>query len=65
MSMLLLINNITKVNMQKIIFISIILYTGCTKQVTISNTSQLSCTQEAKPKSLQFLEQQYRCTSQN
>ena len=51
--------------MQKIIFISIILCTGCTKQVTISNTSQLSCTQEAKPKSLQFLEQQYRCTSQN
>ena len=55
--------------MQKILFIlSIILYTGCTKQVTIltnsNDISQLSCSQEAKPKSLQFLEQRYRCTSQ-
>ncbi len=56
--------------MQKIIFISIIvyLYSGCSKQLTLSTNNvenrEFSCNQEAQPKSLQLLEQQYRCTSQ-
>jgi len=28
------------------------------------STRKLSCEEEAEPKSLQYLEQQYRCTSQ-
>ena len=56
--------------MHKIIFISIIvyLYSGCSKQLAISTKSienrEFSCNQKAQPKSLQLLEQQYRCTSQ-
>jgi len=47
----------------------IYIYTGCThpKSTILAkkiDNKQLSCSQEAKPKSLQFLEQQYRCTSE-
>ena len=45
------------------------IYTGCShlESATLSKSidnKQLSCSKKAKPKSLQFLEQQYRCTSQ-
>jgi hypothetical protein len=49
----------------------ILLYTGCSrinlllKDNEASKTELFSCEQKAKPKSLQFLEQQYRCKSQN
>ena len=72
MSMLPLINNkIKKARMQKvlIIFIMLYLYTGCSKLESVVlaqsiENKQLSCSKIAKPKSLQLLEQQYRCTSQ-
>jgi len=55
--------------MIKILIIFIFLYTGCSRieGVVLSvseDNKQFSCSQKAKPKSLQFLEQQYRCTSQ-
>ncbi len=57
--------------MKKKLFLFIILYmsTGCSqiKSVVLApsmDNKQLSCTKRAKPKSLQLLEQQYRCTSQ-
>lgn len=68
--MLILINSkIKKVYMIKILIIFIFLYTGCSRieGVVLSvseDNKQFSCSQKAKPKSLQFLEQQYRCTSQ-
>jgi len=71
--MLPLINNKTKkVHMQKIlsIFIILYLYTGCSSKLKSSiltqsmESEQFSCSQRAEPKSLQLLEQQYRCTSQ-
>jgi len=45
------------------------IYTGCSqiKSSTLAKSidnKQLSCSKKAKPKSLQFLEQQYRCTSE-
>lgn len=56
--------------MKKVLFICIIvyLYTGCSKFQHINTDDnvrdeELSCSIKAKPKSLQFLEQQYRCTS--
>ena len=57
--------------MQKFLFICILgyIYTGCTKVESVvltqnSNKKELSCSQRAQPKSLQLLEQQYRCTRQ-
>jgi uncharacterized protein YcfL len=58
--------------MKKIMFIFIVVYicTGCTKLKSVVLTpsvvdiEQLSCNKRAQPKSLQLLEQQYRCTSQ-
>ena len=52
--------------MKILCMIIILIYTGCSKTPKTSEISynQFSCTQKAKPKSLQFLEQQYRCTSQ-
>lgn len=50
-----------------IILLSIIFYSGCSKSFIIESkvvkSEELSCEMEAKPKSLQLLEQQYRCTS--
>jgi len=47
----------------------LLVFSGCT-QLKFSNSNLTSikeypssCEEEAKPKSLQFLEQQYRCTS--
>ena len=55
--------------MIKILIISIVLYSGCSRIESVAlsaseDNKQFSCSQKAKPKSLQFLEQQYRCTSQ-
>jgi uncharacterized protein YcfL len=47
-----------------LIFITLYLYSGCSSRVNPSlsrDKNLLSCSQEAKPKSLQFLEQQFRC----
>ena len=49
----------------------VLLYTGCSFKITSSGVEQrgqkkekeFSCEKKAKVKSLQFLEQQYRCTS--
>jgi hypothetical protein len=61
--------------MKKVVIISfLLLYTGCSFKVTSSGIEQIELTEEVKPKkfpcekkakakSLQFLEQQYRCTS--
>ncbi len=53
--------------MKKVLMlIMIVFYTGCSKLnplMPIKEKSLLSCEEKAKPKSLQFLEQQYRCTS--
>jgi len=50
-----------------IFFCSIVIFGGCTS-LTLEKEKpskrKLSCEEEAKPKSLQYLEQQYRCTSQ-
>ena len=69
--MLLLINKIKKAGMKRVLFLFIVLYmsTGCSRvqHVVLSSSVDsklLSCDKKAKPKSLQFLEQQYRCTSQ-
>ena len=70
--MLLLINNtIKKACMKNVLFLCIVVYlsTGCSqvKAIVLSpslDKKQLSCSQRAKPKSLQLLEQQYRCTRQ-
>lgn len=72
MNMLPLINNkIKKARMKKVLFLFIVLYlsTGCSQFESVvlapsMDTKQFSCSKRAKPKSLQFLEQQYRCTSQ-
>jgi hypothetical protein len=72
MNMLVLINNKRKkVCMKNFLFSFIVvsLYAGCTKLESLSvvknsDSKELSCTQTAQPKSLQFLEQQYRCTRQ-
>ena len=57
--------------MKKFLFICILgyIYTGCTKVESLVLTEnidhkELSCSKRAQPKSLQLLEQQYRCTSQ-
>ena len=56
--------------MKKVIFLFgiLYLYTGCSgvglKSSSLDNNELLSCGREAKPKSLELLEQQYRCTSQ-
>ena len=57
--------------MKKVLFILTIvyLYTGCSKLQYINTDKnvqdeELSCSTKAKPKSLQFLEQQYRCTNE-
>ena len=47
----------------------LLVFSGCTRlrfsnqNVTASERQASSCEEEAEPKSLQFLEQQYRCTS--
>jgi len=47
----------------------LLVLSGCTRlkfsnsNVTVSERQLSSCEEEAEPKSLQFLEQQYRCTS--
>ena len=72
MSMLLLISNKRKkVSMKNFLFpfIVVSIYTGCTQIESVVltdsiDTKQLSCSKRAQPKSLQLLEQQYRCTSQ-
>jgi len=49
-----------------LILIMIIFYTGCShlnSLIPIKEENLLSCEEKAKPKSLQFLEQQYRCSS--
>lgn len=54
-----------------LILVLLIFYTGCSgksfsfKSKENNKKELLSCEQKAKPKSLQFLEQQYRCKSQN
>jgi len=60
-----------KVSMQNIlfIFITLYLYSGCSGLESISLSKnvaieEFSCSKKAKPKSLQLLEQQYRCTTQ-
>jgi hypothetical protein len=52
--------------MRNIIFIGIILYTGCSRIELPKNrkVEPLLCKQKVKPKSLQFLEQKYRCQTQ-
>ena len=57
--------------MKKLLFICILgyIYTGCTKVESLVlrqniDNKELSCSTRAQPKSLQLLEQQYRCTSQ-
>jgi len=55
--------------MQKILvmFITLYLQVGCSS-LSFDHPierEEFSCSQEAEPKSLQFLEQQYRCTRQN
>jgi hypothetical protein len=57
--------------MKKVLFLFIVVYmsTGCSKLESVVLTQnidnkELSCSKRAKPKSLQLLEQQYRCTSQ-
>ena len=54
--------------MKKILLLApIIIFNGCSlltvKQPIKVEEKKLSCEEEAEPKSLQFLEQQYRCTS--
>ena len=50
-----------------IISLAVIFYSGCSKLSMIkskpSENKELPCEVEAKLKSLQFLEQQYRCSS--
>ena len=50
--------------MNKFLILVIGLYGGCSihKSVDVSSP-RFSCEDKAKPKSLQFLEQQYRCTT--
>jgi len=56
---------VKKVFMRKIIFIALYFFTGCShvsSVITEDNlNNQPSCGTETSPKSLQFLEQQYRC----
>ena len=45
------------------------MYSGCSRVDSIGlsknlNTEELSCSKKANPKSLQLLEQQYRCTTE-
>ena len=50
-----------------ILFCYIALFGGCSSLILKKDKlskRQLSCEEEAQPKSLQYLEQQYRCTSQ-
>jgi len=50
--------------MRKFLILVIGLYGGCTVQKSVDSSPYLfSCEDKAKPKSLQFLEQQYRCTT--
>ncbi|CAA6825347.1 MAG: Unknown protein [uncultured Sulfurovum sp.] len=53
--------------MKKIILVVVLFYSGCSKPFMMKSkrveNKVLSCEVEAKAKSLQFLEQQYRCTS--
>jgi len=59
--------------MKNILIVSILwLYGGCSEsklsiqKINIeTKTKKSSCEEKAKPKSLQFLEQQYHCQSQN
>jgi len=52
-------------------FCYVILFEGCSSLILNKEVAQkeriserkLSCEEKAKPKSLQYLEQQYRCTS--
>jgi len=53
------------------IFFILFLYIGCSSNLQSpiliegkENKELFSCSEKAKPKSLQFLEQQYRCTSE-
>jgi len=67
MSMKELINHKEKVYMQKflLVFIGLYFYSGCSSiELQRLEVEELSCSKEAEPKSLQLLEQQYRCTSQ-
>ena len=50
-----------------ILFFSMALFGGCSSLMLKdehSSTRKLSCEEKAKPKSLLYLEQQYRCTTQ-
>jgi len=50
-----------------IFFCSIVVFGGCSSLILEKEKPRkrkLSCEEDAKPKSLQYLEQQYRCTSQ-
>jgi hypothetical protein len=53
--------------MKKFLFISFIIYfyTGCTipTQNIETDEEEFSCMKEAKPKSLLYIEQQFRCRS--
>jgi hypothetical protein len=40
-----------------------LLQVGCTALTSKVNSKKLSCEEEVKPKSLEYLEQQYRCTT--
>ncbi len=47
-----------------ILLLLILLLSGCTViEMKKSNRENLSCREEVQPKSLQYLEQQYRCHS--
>ena len=51
------------------LFLILLVFSGCTRlrflnsNVTASEGKLSSCEEKTEPKSLQFLEQQYRCTS--
>lgn len=51
-------------NIVKILLSLIFLFQmGCTALKSNVNSKKFSCEEEVKPKSLEYLEQQYRCTT--
>lgn len=54
-----------QIKMRIVLLLLLFLYMGCSSARLNSsvNTEVLSCSQKAEPKSLQYLEQQYRCSS--
>ena len=52
--------------MRSIMVLVFLLQSGCTglQIKKVNNEKKLSCEEEAEPKSLQYIEQQYRCSSE-